>query len=237
MNNEFDKLLLLNKKIPTIDLPKIQENFNFINSDLVEVSTSSGLIIDLQYLKLGMDNATQKCFVRREVLKKLLKAKEYLPKELTFKILDAYRPLSLQKELYYKYKEKIITEFNLKKMTIEEQDHFINRYVSIPEENEKLAPLHTTGGAIDLILTNLNTGEDLEFGIPFDSFSYLTRTDAFERDNMNEEIRNNRRILYNSMIEAGFTNYPSEYWHFDYGNKNWAYYKNKPIMYKGIFNL
>ena len=67
MNNEFDKLLLLNKKIPTIDLPKIQENFNFINSDLVEVSTSSGLIIDLQYLKLGMDNATQKCFVRREV--------------------------------------------------------------------------------------------------------------------------------------------------------------------------
>ena len=32
----------------------------------------------------------------------------------------------------------------------------------------------------------------------------------------------NRRLLYHVMVSAGFTNYPDEWWHFDYGNQNWA---------------
>jgi D-alanyl-D-alanine dipeptidase len=29
----------------------------------------------------------------------------------------------------------------------------------------------------------------------------------------------NRRLLYWTMREAGFTNYPYEYWHYDYGDQ------------------
>ncbi|MCG4287414.1 D-alanyl-D-alanine dipeptidase, partial [Lactobacillaceae bacterium KNUT 0156] len=34
--------------------------------------------------------------------------------------------------------------------------------------------------------------------------------------------RENRRLLYHVMTQAGFTNYIEEWWHFDYGNQNWA---------------
>ena len=42
-------------------------------------------------------------------------------------------------------------------------------------------------------------------------------------------------MLYNAMTNAGFTNLPSEIWHYDYGNRAWAFYNNKPSIYKGIF--
>jgi len=37
------------------------------------------------------------------------------------------------------------------------------------------------------------------------------------------------------MIEVGFSNLPSEWWHYEYGDKNWAYIQGKPAVYDGIF--
>ena len=39
------------------------------------------------------------------------------------------------------------------------------------------------------------------------------------------------------MLEAGFTNLPSEWWHFEYGDKNWSAVVDKPALYDGIFEL
>jgi D-alanyl-D-alanine dipeptidase len=36
------------------------------------------------------------------------------------------------------------------------------------------------------------------------------------------------------MISAGFTNLPSEWWHYDYGTKFWAYFTGNKALYKGI---
>lgn len=35
----------------------------------------------------------------------------------------------------------------------------------------------------------------------------------------NPLFHQNRKILYDAMIIAGFTNYPEEWWHFDFGNQ------------------
>ena len=37
------------------------------------------------------------------------------------------------------------------------------------------------------------------------------------------------------MTAVGFTNLSSEIWHYDYGDKNWAYYTKNPGLYKGVF--
>lgn len=99
-------------KIPNIILPQTYENYNYINSPLVELKNNSEFIIDLQYPKMNLKNAINICLVRKELIEKLLIAKSYLPKNLTFKSWDAYRPISLQEELYYIYKEKIFKQFN-----------------------------------------------------------------------------------------------------------------------------
>lgn len=209
----------------------------FIESPLVELTNDLGIVIDLKYPKMSFVNAINKAYVRSEVLDKLMIAKKYLPKGITFKIWDSYRPFALQEELYNKYKSGIIKTFNLEKLDRLEQDKIISNYVSIPVEDEYLPPLHTTGGAIDLTLVKEDTLEELNMGTEFDDFSSLARTCAFEEKGMNEEIRNNRRILYNVMIKAGFTNLPSEWWHYDYGDRAWAFYKDKEALYNGIFKL
>lgn len=225
---------MLYKKIPNNkDLEIYLEN-NFIEEELVEIPNDCGIIIEMKYPLLGMDNAVSKCLVRKEVLNKLLEAKKYLPKNITFKIWDAYRPLSLQKELYYKYKEQIIKDFNLENLNREEQDKTISKYVSLPNEDEKIPPLHSTGGSIDLTLVYTDTKKELDMGVKFDEFSNLTYSSVFENKKMDKKIRYNRRMLYNSMIKAGFTNLPSEIWHYDYGNRAWAFYKKSKAFYKGI---
>ena len=223
------------RAIPHNNNIETYQKHDFINSPLVKIPKETGIIIDMQYPKLGMKNAIKECLVRKEVLDKLLKAKRYLPKGYTFKIWDAYRPFSLQEEIYNTYKGQLINYFKLYNLSKEKQDKIIKNYVSIPNKNEELPPLHATGGAIDLTIADIKTGKDLDMGIKFDQFTNLTNTDAFENKKMNQTIKNNRRLLYNCMIKAGFTNLPSEIWHYDYGNRAWAYYKKKPAIYNGIF--
>ena len=104
----------------------------------------------------------------------------------------------------------------------------------MPSDDEEIPPLHSTGGSIDLTLVYTDTKKELDMGVEFDEFSLLTNTNYFEEHNINDNIKYNRRILYNSMIKAGFTNLPSEVWHYDYGNRAWAFYKKTKAIYKGI---
>ena len=69
----------------------------------------------------------------------------------------------------------------------------------------------------------------LDMGTAFDSATspektetryYEKKIEAGEKLSANEiEQLNNRRLLYNAMTRAGFSNYPDEWWHFDFGNQ------------------
>ena len=228
---------MIYKKIPNNKDLEIYSNNSFIDEELVEVPNDCGIIIEMKYPLLNMENAFNKCLVRKEVLNRLLEAKKYLPKGVTFKIWDAYRSLSLQEEIFKKYKEDIIKIFNLENLNEKDQINIISKYVSLPSNNADIPPLHTTGGSVDLTLAYEETKKELDIGVNFDEFSILTKSSIFEQKGMNKKIRKNRRILYNSMIKAGFTNLPSEIWHYDYGNRAWAFYKNTTAIYRGITKI
>lgn len=231
---------LFSRRIPETKTLEMWKEYDFIDSPFVEIphivkmEKESKIIVDMQYPKLGMKNAINKCLIRKEALERLLIACTYLPHGLSFKIWDIYRTWNLQNELYYAYKPDIIRQFNLENLPLEEQEKIISNYVSIPNKDEILPPLHTTGGSVDLTITDLVTGKDLDFGIGFDDFSDLTNTSSYEKENSNGLVRDNRRLLYNIMVESGFTNLPSEVWHYDYGNRSWGYYKKKPAIYRGV---
>lgn len=234
---------IFERKIPNIEPPKFWEKHEFIDSAFVEIpqvikfEEETKINLNLQYPQRGMKNAINKCLIRKEALERLLIACTYLPKGIAFKILDIYRPWGLQNELYYAYKPDIIKQFKLERLPKEDQEIIVNNYVAIPSKNKEFPPAHTTGGAIDLTITNLDNGEDLNIGIEFDAFSDLTNTTAYENKETDETIKNNRRLLYNIMTSAGFSNLPSEIWHYDYGDKNWGYYEKKPAIYNGVFEI
>lgn len=227
------------KPIPVIPDPENCENRSFIDSPLVEIKPNEKIEIDMQYPLLGFKNGEKRCLARKEVVEMLYKAAELLPDGYKFVIWDAWRPFALQEELFVSYSEKIIKEFNLENKTKEEQEMEIGKFVANPIHDKELPPAHTTGGAIDLTVIAPD-GKKLEFGTEFDAFTDKTRaayyeTIDIENDVEAKKIRNNRRFLYNVMMEAGFVNLPSEWWHYEYGDKNWAHIQGKPAIYDGIF--
>ncbi|WP_243737176.1 M15 family metallopeptidase [Halomonas ventosae] len=44
-------------------------------------------------------------------------------------------------------------------------------------------------------------------------------------------------MLYHAMRGAGFSNLPSEWWHYDFGNQLWAHYGGHPQAHFGPAQL
>lgn len=222
------------RSIPELSEPELYGDRDFGDFKFVEILSNDSITVDMQYPKLGMRYAEQHCYVREEVYQMLIDAANRLPAGYQFKIYDAWRPFALQQELYEVYSDKIINEFHLEGSSEEQKKAVIKKFVSEPVWDRDVPPVHTTGGAIDLTIIGKD-GHELEMGTGFDAFSDETCTSFFEKNEENVVVRNNRRILYHVMTEAGFTNLPSEWWHFDYGDRFWAFYNKKPALYRGAF--
>jgi D-alanyl-D-alanine dipeptidase len=68
---------------------------------------------------------------------------------------------------------------------------------------------HNRGHTVDLTLVRLGTGEEVDMGTPYDTFSEAAHT-----ANATGTVRANRAILVDAMGAEGFRNYDKEWWHF-----------------------
>jgi D-alanyl-D-alanine dipeptidase len=74
---------------------------------------------------------------------------------------------------------------------------------------------HNLGVAVDLTLVDLASGQPLEMGTPFDTFSEAAHT-----ANATGLARTNRDRLVRAMEREGWTNYAQEWWHFTFKVSN-----------------
>ncbi len=205
--------------------------FDIQNEPLVEINT---FLCDNYYYKYKINGSVNKCYLRESVAIKLKTAETYLPEGYKFKIFDGWRPFQVQKSLYEDYRAKIIK--SIPGLDEDEINELTKLFVSPPVWDKTLGPVHSTGGSVDLTIVD-KTGNELNMGTEFDCFKETANTNYYEINNINEDVRNNRRLLYDAMTQAGFTNLPTEWWHYDYGNKFWAFYTNKKAIYDCIFKL
>ncbi len=163
--------------------------------------------IDLKYAtkdnflhKKIYNNTT--CLLRREVAIKLLEANNYLKENYNLKlcILDAYRPIEVQREMY-----KLVPNPN---------------FVADPNgENCN----HTKGNAVDICLIDMNNNK-LPMPTKFDYFGIeSSRTYYKNNKNLDQNIKSNVILLEKVMNKFGFIGLESEWWHFNY-------YKEYPII-------
>ncbi|MGR0278851.1 M15 family metallopeptidase [Marinomonas dokdonensis] len=188
---------------------------------LIPLSTSGKIVTYPFYAKMGIANAIPECFVRETVFEKLHEVVSLLPKRTRLVVLDGWRPFSVQQYLF----DTLINI--LKKSYPECPEEYLHekakRLVSPPSTDVKSPSPHLTGGSIDVTLCD-NIGRFIDMGTHFDEASQDSWTDALEASRWeNTEAQRNRRILFHAMTEAGFTNLPSEWWHYDFGNQLWAY--------------
>ncbi|MEF2144851.1 MAG: M15 family metallopeptidase [Desulfovibrionaceae bacterium] len=136
-----------------------------------------------------------RCYLRRDVAQRLARAQEVLrPLGLGLKIFDGYRPFRVQERFW----ELVPDE----------------RYVARPKRENGVIIVgsrHNLGAAVDVSLVDA-AGNDLEMPTDYDDFSDKARPDW---DGTSDTAKKNRALLLKVMQDAGFTVYPTEWWHYD----------------------
>ncbi len=163
------------------------------------------------------------CKLRTGVAKRLGLAQKYLPKGIVLKIKEGYRPIAVQKIIFDEH-----LKYLRKKYPGKSQKYLKNKaveYVAPPDNT----PPHSTGGAVDLTLMTKN-GKELDMGQTINNSGKESLTDY---KHISSRARKNRKILIKAMRQAGFVNYPFEWWHWSYGDRYWAFMKGKKYAIYG----
>ncbi len=72
-------------------------------------------------------------------------------------------------------------------------------------------------------------GKEIDMGTRFNADPLESDFSNFTNADVPEEIKLKRQILTNAMESVGFVNYPTEWWHWSYGDRYWAFIKGKPF--------
>ncbi len=92
-----------------------------------------------------------------------------------------------------------------------------SRYVSPPD----IAP-HSAGGAVDVTLVTAD-GEEVDMGTPINASPEESAGACYTgAPGLSPAARANRRVLSAALAAAGLVNYPTEWWHWSYGDRYWA---------------
>jgi D-alanyl-D-alanine dipeptidase len=164
---------------------------------------------------------TRVAFLRKRVAAMLVAAAEALPDRLGFAVVEGWRPPYIQRRMYlaqwHKWRERHPdwSDLQLKRV--------VSRFTA--PIHGRVPPPHSTGGAVDLILCD-KEGKELNDPSPFALNDH--RGYAFDAPGINQEERERRDLMKSVLEPAGLTNYPSEWWHWSFGDQGWAYRTGSP---------
>lgn len=174
------------------------------------VDTSGAITAWMQ----GPDDGSLR-WVRSSVRDRLVHAVQLLWPIYTLALNEGWRPPAIQARGFDRHVDRLADVYpnepqeNLRRLA--------SRFVAPPD----VAP-HPTGAAVDVVLLERD-GTEVDMGCPIDTnpedsagFCYTDHPDV------PEAARDARATLGEAMRQAGFANYPTEWWHWSYGDRYWA---------------
>ena len=166
----------------------------------------------------------QTLWVRETLVNMLAEAVRQLEPYYRLVMYDAYRPIAYQQQRYQQVYNDIKQRHPESDESTIEQLAF--HVVFPPDTNPQKSPPHATGGAIDVTLI-IADGSEIDMG---SRYGHYSNDDENERHMTNSKLISetqyrNRQILIAPLVEAGFCNYPGEWWHFMYGDREYAAYE------------
>jgi len=161
-------------------------------------------------------NYRRETLVRASVAKFLDEASNRLPSGYRMAILEGWRAPHVQHRMWlgvYKRFREQNPEWSETKLK-----RFTNQYTA--PISKRVPPPHSTGGAVDVMLIR-DDGTYHDHVSPFDR--YDPRGFGKGAAGLSDEALRTRQVLADAFATTGLTNYPSEYWHWSYGDQGWAY--------------
>lgn len=192
---------------------------------LIEVNDISPLIVCRPVNQDMQPFTGDRMLLRSGAAERLVQAARNIYEETPGTLLllgYAYRSSEVQKRYFNEVRAAIAArEPDLEEFELCRRVH---RLVACPD-----VAGHPSGGAVDVTL--YREGGDLEMGSGFVDLKSELLIPTFSAL-INSFARENRLLLRRGMLKAGFAPFDGEWWHFSYGDREWAaYYGRKTALY------
>nr|WP_062340704.1 M15 family metallopeptidase [Herbidospora sakaeratensis] len=153
-----------------------------------------------------------------------------LPLGVHLVVVEGYRPVSLQRKWFEEYRETLRATFP--DMSSDELHVAASRFVSPVE----VAP-HTAGAAVDLTLCD-DDGVELDMGTEVNATPEQSDGACYTASTaISAEAMQNRKVLATALEAVGLVNYPTEWWHWSYGDRYWAMTRGREAAVYGPVEL
>jgi D-alanyl-D-alanine dipeptidase len=158
---------------------------------------------------------------RDSVVRRLVEAASALPSTYGLLVKESLRPAQLQR-FYFERRLKRISSEN-PGLSEQEAVALTSQFVAPP-----WVAGHPSGGAVDVTLCD-QQGREVDMGCGYDEDEAASNGACFSLfDGLGVAEQEHRRLMFAAMEQAGFVNYPFEWWHWSYGDRYWAAVKQQP---------
>jgi D-alanyl-D-alanine dipeptidase len=162
--------------------------------------------------------------VREGVFERLKQAQSQLPDGWRMVLKAGFRPLGVQTTLLDAFKEK--SRADHPDWNEERHLEHARTFVSDPT---LVCPPHVTGGAVDVAIKDIKTGDYVDMGCEPNTDNEIS---FLHSPLATKEQYDNRMILLDAMLDAGFAPNVQEWWHYQYGETYWAaFYGETTTLY------
>lgn len=152
--------------------------------------------------------------VRAGLASRLVDARAALPSGVDLRVIEGHRSVADQRAIIDEYSRE------LRALHPDADEPELTRLYSQFVAPVAVAP-HVAGAAVDLTLVD-DAGEELWMGTPVDATPEQSAGACFFDADVDRTARHNRTVLASVLTSAGLVNYPTEWWHWSYGDRYWA---------------
>ncbi|MBC2931829.1 M15 family metallopeptidase [Nocardioides sp. zg-1228] len=153
--------------------------------------------------------------VRRGLADRLAHARRDLPPGIAIRVVEGHRSVADQRSIVAAYATEVRAAHP--EAGPDEVRRLTSRFVAPVD----VAP-HVAGAAVDLTLVDA-CGDDLDLGTPIDATPEQSDGACyFAAAGIGADARAHRDLLARVLGGAGLVNYPTEWWHWSFGDRYWA---------------
>lgn len=223
----FDNCSKIQKKYKKIENGFLCYSDLLMMSEEVNDQTNQESLVDVPR---NMTISKKPILVRKGILGRLRAVNAALHKKnknYQLIVLEGYRSYAEQKKQFDEiFERKKSQQKDVCQVEIYEECH---KQIAVPEVSG-----HPTGGAVDVCILDKRGNQFLDFGTAWKDFGMgkliYTRSPEIEKT-----AKKNRKLLNQIMQQQGFYQYPAEWWHFSFGDIEWAIANNKDCaLYKMV---
>lgn len=190
---------------------------------LVSVQQYSSTIVTCQDNEEIQYYNNDDILIRDGLAKKLARINDGLQDGMRLKVVCGYRHPDIQKRCFIIEKTKILQQNP--DIPDEEANELTHVLIAVPD-----VAGHVVGGAVDVTIVDKND-EVLNMGTEIADFSQTDKIATFSK-NITEGQSKNRILLHDLMVSENFAPFYGEWWHFSYGDREWAaFYGHESAIY------